>query len=60
MREPADFLPLSKYHQVYLVLLEQLEEGRYAEGLPGEMELARHFDVGRVTVRRRRSRRHSS
>jgi GntR family transcriptional regulator len=48
----AESLPLSKYHQVYLVLLEQLEEGRYPDGLPGELELARRFDVGRVTVRR--------
>lgn len=45
-------LPLSKYHQVYLVLLEQLNEGRHAEGLPGELDLARQFGVGRVTIRR--------
>ncbi len=45
-------LPLSKYHQVYLVLREQLHEGRFAQGLPGELELARLFGVGRVTVRK--------
>ncbi len=45
-------LPISKYHQVYLVLLEQLQEGRHAGGLPGELELARQFGVGRITVRR--------
>ncbi len=45
-------LPLSKYHQIYLVLREQLQEGRYASGLPGELELARLFGVGRITVRR--------
>jgi len=45
-------LPLSKYHQIYLVLREQLQEGRFVHGLPGELELARQFDVGRVTVRR--------
>jgi len=45
-------LPISKYHQVYLVLLEQLQEGRHADGLPGELELARDFGVGRITVRR--------
>lgn len=45
-------LPISKYHQVYLVLLEQLQEGRHADGLPGELELARQFGVGRITVRR--------
>ena len=49
---PAAPLPLSKYHQVYLVLLEQLREGRFARGLPGEMELVSQFGVGRVTVRR--------
>ena len=29
-------LPLTKYHQIYLVLREQLQEGRFAEGLPAE------------------------
>ena len=30
-------LPLPKYHQIYLVLREQLQEGRFdQEGLPGE------------------------
>jgi len=48
----AASLPLSKYHQVYLVLREQLQEGRFAHGLPGELELARQFGVGRITVRR--------
>lgn len=48
----AAALPLSKYHQIYLVLLEQLQEGRFADGLPGELELARHFGVARITVRR--------
>lgn len=45
-------LPLTKYHQIYLVLREQLQEGRFAHGLPGELELTRQFGVGRVTVRR--------
>lgn len=45
-------LPLTKYHQIYLVLREQLQEGRFVHGLPGELELTRHFGVGRVTVRR--------
>jgi GntR family transcriptional regulator len=44
-------LPLTKYHQIYLVLRQQIEEGRHADGLPPELELARQFDVGRVTVR---------
>ena len=45
-------LPLPKYHQIYLVLREQLEEGRFAEGLPGELALMQQFAVARVTVRR--------
>ena len=27
-------LPVPKYHQIYLVLREQLQEGRFAQGLP--------------------------
>ena len=45
-------LPLPKYHYVYLVLREQLDEGRFTEGLPGEYALMREFGVARVTVRR--------
>lgn len=45
-------LPLPKYHQIYLVLREQIQEGRFAEGLPGELALMRQFQVARVTVRR--------
>jgi len=45
-------MPLPKYHQIYLVLREQLEEGRFAEGLPGELALMDQFAVARVTVRR--------
>ncbi|MBX3635751.1 MAG: GntR family transcriptional regulator [Rubrivivax sp.] len=45
-------LPLPKYHQVYLVLREQLQEGRFADGLPGELALAGQFGVARVTVRK--------
>jgi GntR family transcriptional regulator len=48
----ATSLPLTKYHQIYLVLREQIQEGRFAHGLPGELELTRQFGVGRVTVRR--------
>lgn len=44
-------LPLPKYHQVYLVLREQLVAGRFAAGLPGEMHLMKEFGVSRVTVR---------
>ena len=45
-------LPLPKYHQIYLVLREQLDEGRFADGMPGELALMAQFGVARVTVRR--------
>ncbi|MBU1358456.1 MAG: GntR family transcriptional regulator [Gammaproteobacteria bacterium] len=45
-------MPLPKYHQIYLVLREQLSEGRFAQGLPGELSLMQQFAVARVTVRR--------
>ena len=45
-------LPLPKYHRIYLVLREQLEEGRFAHGVPGELTLMQQFSVARVTVRR--------
>lgn len=45
-------LPLPKYHRVYLVLREQLGEGRFAGGLPGELALVAQFGVARVTIRR--------
>ncbi len=45
-------LPLPKYHQIYLVLREQLHEGQFADGLPAETALSRQFGAGRVTVRR--------
>ena len=48
----AQPLPLPKYHQIYLVLREQLEEGRFAAGVPAEMHLVKEFGVARVTVRR--------
>lgn len=45
-------LPLPKYHQIYLVLREQLREGRFDSGLPSEITLMGQFGVARVTVRR--------
>jgi len=45
-------LPLPKYHRVYLVLREQLGDGRFSAGLPGEFALMQQFGVARVTVRR--------
>ena len=48
----ATALPLPKYHQIYLVLREQIQEGRFDDGLPAEMVLSKEFGAGRVTVRR--------
>ena len=48
----ASNLPLPKYHRVYLVLRQQLDEGRFADGVPGELTLMESFGVSRVTVRR--------
>jgi GntR family transcriptional regulator len=48
----ASHLPLPKYHQVYLSLREQLGDGCFANGLPGELALMQQFGVARVTVRR--------
>jgi GntR family transcriptional regulator len=45
-------MPLPKYHQLYLVLREQLVDGRHDGGLPGELALAGQFGVARVTVRK--------
>ena len=45
-------LPLPKYHQVYLVLRQQLVERRFDGGLPGELALVKQFGVARVTVRK--------
>jgi GntR family transcriptional regulator len=47
-------LPLPLYHRVYLVLRQQVEEGRFdpAVKMPGEHELAADYRVSRITVRR--------
>jgi GntR family transcriptional regulator len=45
-------LPLPKYHRIYLVLREQLYEGRFDAGLPGEIALMQQYGVARVTVRK--------
>ena len=47
-----DALPLPKYHQVYLVLRQQLDEGRFTQRLPSELALTQEFGVARVTVRK--------
>ncbi len=45
-------LPLPKYHQIYLVLREQLIDGAYRDGLPGDFSLMHQFGVARITVRK--------
>ncbi|WP_237173434.1 GntR family transcriptional regulator [Paracandidimonas lactea] len=45
-------LPLPKYHHIYLLLKEQVEEGHYEDGLPGELDLTGQFRVARVTIRK--------
>jgi GntR family transcriptional regulator len=44
--------PVPKYHRVYLVLHEQLRDGRFQSGLPAETTLMEQFGVARVTVRK--------
>jgi GntR family transcriptional regulator len=44
--------PVPKYHRVYLVLHEQLRDGRFHSGLPAETTLMEQFGVARVTVRK--------
>jgi GntR family transcriptional regulator len=48
----APAMPLPKYHRIYLILREQLQEGRFADGVPAEMRLMTQFGVARVTVRK--------
>ena len=40
-------MPMVKYHQVYLVLREQLHEGKFSQGLPGEVALKQQFGAAR-------------
>lgn len=48
---PDAVVPL--YHQIYVVLRQQILEGRFGDGpMPGEIELARQFGASRVTMRR--------
>jgi GntR family transcriptional regulator len=52
VRAVTSALPVPKYHQIYLVLREQLHEGRFSDGVPGEIALMHQFGVARVTVRK--------
>lgn len=46
--------PVPLYHRLYLVLRQQIEEGRFPADapLPGEIEISRRHGVSRITVRR--------
>jgi len=50
----ASELGTSLYHRVFLVLRDQIDNGRYPPGsvLPSEQEVCREFGVSRVTSRR--------
>jgi len=43
---------MPKHHQVYLLLLEKLRNGAFADGLPSEHALMAQYQVARVTVRK--------
>jgi GntR family transcriptional regulator len=47
-------LPTPLYHQLYVILRSRISRGEYPPNavLPGEQELARSFDVSRITVKR--------
>lgn len=49
-----DSLPIPLYHQIFLLLREDIRTGVYTTGavMPGEQELSRLFDVSRITVKR--------
>ncbi len=47
-------LPTPLYHQIYLILRDQISDGTYAHEalLPGEQQLGRMFGVSRITAKR--------
>ncbi len=48
----SDQLPVPKFHQIYLILREQLLLGEFNSGLPSEPALQLQYAVARVTIRR--------
>ena len=53
-REDQGAGPVPLYHRLYLVLRQQIEDGRFPADmpLPGELELSKQHGVSRITVRR--------
>jgi len=49
-----DSLATPLYHQIFMILREQIRTGDFKIGdvMPGEQELSRLFDVSRITVKR--------
>ncbi|MBB5215558.1 GntR family transcriptional regulator [Parapusillimonas granuli] len=45
-------IPVPKHHQVYLLLLEKLKNGAFANGFPNEFSLMAQYQVARVTIRK--------
>ena len=52
--EPEGAVPLPLYHRVYVVLRQQIAEGRWEPdaAMPGEHDLSDAFKVSRITIRR--------
>ncbi len=52
--EPEGPVPLPLYHRVYVVLRQQIAEGRWEPdaAMPGEHDLSEAFKVSRITIRR--------
>ncbi|MCK9510623.1 MAG: GntR family transcriptional regulator [Pigmentiphaga sp.] len=48
----SNVVVVPKYHQIYLVLREQILEGRFTDDFPGEHALAKTYGVSRITLRR--------
>jgi len=47
-------LKIPLYHQIFMILRDQIVQGQYAEGatLPSEVELSQAYEVSRVTAKR--------
>lgn len=54
MTETEGAVPLPLYHRVYVVLRQQIAEGRWEPdaAMPGEHDLSDQFKVSRITIRR--------